>query len=247
MKLAYTLTSFLDLVSLVTDSPASGQGLRLPLERRNNTVSMESLPAHLPKVSTKYRRRFAASEMTKRDAGDVPLTVVLDAEQSAWYASIDVGSPRLRRLSQVHMCYLPFEVAFDTGSAPNVLHPKDMIHPALRQLSNLTHHSTGVMGNLIADNITIGAVICYPQTSGLPLFETLVKGGQLPENRFGVKLSTIPGASELYVGGTNTVQYQQDTLTWSPVTEAGYWEAILDVFARWRSGGGLGGGGAMHH
>lgn len=65
-----------------------------------------------------------------------------------------------------------------------------------------------------------------------PLFQTLVDSRQLQEDVFGVKLSAAPGASELYIGGTNTALYQQDTLTYTPVTEPGYWEVKLDQISR---------------
>ncbi|OJA10871.1 hypothetical protein AZE42_06016 [Rhizopogon vesiculosus] len=65
-----------------------------------------------------------------------------------------------------------------------------------------------------------------------PLFQTLVQSGQLPEAVFGVKLSTTAGASELYVGGTNTTLYQQNTLTYTPVTVPAYWQITLDQVSR---------------
>ncbi|OAX35396.1 acid protease, partial [Rhizopogon vinicolor AM-OR11-026] len=64
-----------------------------------------------------------------------------------------------------------------------------------------------------------------------PLFQTLVQSGQLPEAVFGVKLSAT-GASELYVGGTNTALYQQDTLTYTPVTVSGFWQVTSDQVSR---------------
>jgi hypothetical protein len=65
-----------------------------------------------------------------------------------------------------------------------------------------------------------------------PVFQTLVQSGQLKEAVFGVKLSGIAGASELYIGGTNSALYQQATLTYTPVTVAGYWEVKLDQISR---------------
>jgi cathepsin D len=65
-----------------------------------------------------------------------------------------------------------------------------------------------------------------------PVFQTLVQSGQLKEAVFGVKLSGIAGASELYIGGTNSALYQQATLTYTPVTDAGYWEVKLDEISR---------------
>lgn len=65
-----------------------------------------------------------------------------------------------------------------------------------------------------------------------PLFQILVESGQLQEAVFGVKLSATPGASELYLGGTNTALYQQDNLSYTPVIDAGYWEVKLDQIVR---------------
>jgi cathepsin D len=64
-----------------------------------------------------------------------------------------------------------------------------------------------------------------------PLFQTLVQSGQLPEAVFGVKLSAT-GASELYIGGTNTALYQQSTLTYTPVTMPAFWQITLDQVSR---------------
>lgn len=54
MKHAHSFTSFLALVSLVAGSPfqqLNTRGLRLPLERKNNQVDVESLHTHLAQVS----------------------------------------------------------------------------------------------------------------------------------------------------------------------------------------------------
>lgn len=65
-----------------------------------------------------------------------------------------------------------------------------------------------------------------------PLFQTLVKSGQLQEAVFGVKLSAESGASELYLGGTNTALYQQGNMSYTPVTDAGYWKVTLNQISR---------------
>ncbi|OJA10872.1 hypothetical protein AZE42_06015 [Rhizopogon vesiculosus] len=125
MKLAHTFSSLLALVSLVVGSPSlqpkdlSTRALRLPLERRNNQVSVEGLRMQLEQVSAKYHRGFAAYEVNtghahplskntsskkrKRDAGDDPLTT---EDANLWYASINVGSPATA-----------FTVDVDTGSS----------------------------------------------------------------------------------------------------------------------------------
>lgn len=59
-----------------------------------------------------------------------------------------------------------------------------------------------------------------------------MESGQLEEPVFGVKLSAAPGVSELYLGGTNTALYQQGNLSYTPVTDAGYWEVTLDQISR---------------
>lgn len=86
--------------------------------------------------------------------------------------------------------------------------------------------------NFIPDGL---AGFAFESISGYPappLFQTLVESGQLQEAVFGVKLSAAPGASELYLGGTNTAQYQQGNLSYTPVTNAGYWEVNLDQISR---------------
>jgi cathepsin D len=76
---------------------------------------------------------------------------------------------------------------------------------------------------------SFGSISGYPAP---PLFQTLMESGQLKEAVFGVKLSTAPGASELYLGGTNTALYQQRSLSYTPVTDAGYWKVKLDQISR---------------
>ncbi|KAG1843133.1 aspartic peptidase domain-containing protein [Suillus subalutaceus] len=86
--------------------------------------------------------------------------------------------------------------------------------------------------NFIPDGL---AGFSFESISGYPappLFQTLVESGQFQEAVFGVKLSAKPGASELYLGGTNTALYQQGNMSYTPVTEAGYWEVTLDQISR---------------
>jgi len=51
-------------------------------------------------------------------------------------------------------------------------------------------------------------------------------------NEFGIKLSATSADSELYIGGTNTDLYIEDTLTYTPVTEEGYWQVNLEAVSR---------------
>ena len=49
---------------------------------------------------------------------------------------------------------------------------------------------------------------------------------------FSVKLSSTSGESELYIGGTNTALYVENTLTYTAVTNEGYWEVNLQSVSR---------------
>ncbi|KAG1730838.1 aspartic peptidase domain-containing protein [Suillus paluster] len=285
MKLAHTFTSLLALVSLVASSPTqqlNTHALRLPLERRNNQITVESLRAHLAQVSAKYRQGFAAyqaneghahplskpssSKKVKRDAGDVFL---IAQGIELWYASIDVGSPAVT-----------FTVSIDTGSADLFLpstacvttcdgHTKyDPSNSStaidLKKSFVLTYGQGEVAGEEYTDNVVIGGYKAEGQTIGAasnyssdfssenfvpdglvgfafesiseygasPLFQTLLQRGGLREAVFGVKLSATSNASELFVGGINTTLYQQNTLTYIPITKEGYWQVTLDQVSR---------------
>ncbi|KAG1747422.1 aspartic peptidase domain-containing protein [Suillus lakei] len=187
MKLAHTFTSLLALVSLVAGSPTqqlNTHALRLPLERRNNQVNVESLQAHLTQVSAKYRRGFAAyeaneghahplsippsSKTMKRDTGNVPL---MNQAVELWYASIDVGSPAKT-----------FTVTIDTGSAdlflPSVgcgesCNGHNKYDPSssstavdLKKSFVLTYGEGEVAGEQFADNVVIGGYKAKGQTFG---------------------------------------------------------------------------------
>jgi cathepsin D len=64
------------------------------------------------------------------------------------------------------------------------------------------------------------------------VFETISDSGVLPESVFSVKLSSTSGESELCIGTTNTNLYVKDTLTYTAVTEEGYWEVNLEAVSR---------------
>ena len=50
---------------------------------------------------------------------------------------------------------------------------------------------------------------------------------------FSVKLSSTSGESELYIGGTNTALYVENTLTYTAVIpNEGYWEVNLQSVSR---------------
>ncbi|KAG0706899.1 aspartic peptidase domain-containing protein [Suillus ampliporus] len=285
MKLAHTFTSLLALVSLVAGSPTqqvNSHAIRLPLERRNNQVTVKSLQVHLAQVSTKYRQGFAAyeaneghahplskpcsSETMRRDAGNVPLTA---QGVDLWYASIDVGSPAKTFTVSIDTgsadLFLPSIACFENCDSHNEYNPFNSSTAVdLEKLFLLIYGEGEVAGEQFADNVVIGGYKAEGQTLGAaiayssdfssenfvpdglvgfafesiseypapPLFQTLVQSGELQEAVFGVKLSATPGASELYVGGTNTTLYQQDTLMYIPVTKAGYWQVTLDQVSR---------------
>lgn len=64
------------------------------------------------------------------------------------------------------------------------------------------------------------------------VFETISDSGVLPESVFSVKLSSTSGESELCIGATNPNLYVEDTLTYTAVTEEGYWQVNLEAVSR---------------
>lgn len=64
------------------------------------------------------------------------------------------------------------------------------------------------------------------------VFETISDSGVLPESVFSVKLSSTSGESELCIGATNPDLYVKDTLTYTAVTEKGYWQVNLEAVSR---------------
>lgn len=285
MKLSHSFTSLLALVSLVAGSPVqqlSTQTLRLPLERRNNRVDVESLQAHLAQVSAKYRRGFAAYEANKgyahplsmpssskpmkRGAGNVPL---MSQGVELWYASIDVGTPAQTFTVSIDTgsadLFLPSVNCSDSCNGHNRYDPsKSSTAVDLHKPFELSFGEGEVAGEQFNDNVVIGGYEAKGQTLGAatvyspdfssenfipdglagfsfgsisgypapPLFQTLVESGRLQEAVFGVKLSAKLGASELYLGGTNTALYQQGNLSYTPVTDASYWKVALDRISR---------------
>lgn len=187
MKHTHSFTSLLALVSLVAGSPfqqLNTRGLRLPLERKNNQINVESLQTHLAQVSAKYRQGFAAyeaneghahplsmpssSKLIERGSGVVPL---MAQSVELWYASIDVGSPAKT-----------FTVSIDTGSA-------DLFLPSTACKSScdghnrydpsssstavdlhkdfvLTYGEGEVAGEQFADDVVIGGYEAKGQTLG---------------------------------------------------------------------------------
>lgn len=57
-----------------------------------------------------------------------------------------------------------------------------------------------------------------------PVFQTLVSQGKVSSSAFGFTL--LESGSELYLGGTDTSKFDGD-LTFTPVTEVGYWQIEL--------------------
>ncbi|KAF9224510.1 acid protease [Gyrodon lividus] len=72
--------------------------------------------------------------------------------------------------------------------------------------------------------------LAFPEISALkniPLMQALSESDQLPQRVFGFKFSTVPGQSELTIGGTNSTLFKNDTLVFTPVTTRGYWQANM--------------------
>ncbi|KAG0691635.1 aspartic peptidase domain-containing protein [Suillus ampliporus] len=95
--------------------------------------------------------------------------------------------------------------------------------PILRQFPSTSSDPDGLAGFAFQQISAFGAP---------SIFKTLSDNGVLPENVFSVKLSSTSGQSELYIGGTNTELYDEDTLTYTPVTEQGYWQVNLEAVSR---------------
>lgn len=142
MKLAHSFTYLLALLSLVAGSPIqqlNTHALRLPLERRNNQVSVKSLQAHLKQVTAYAMHSFTCClrywpiniGSTVRDLRrtrsirDMPTRWACHLAQKRrsevlvmflWCLKMSIcGMPRsmlarLRRLSQVRTYYYFFEV-----------------------------------------------------------------------------------------------------------------------------------------
>ncbi|KAG2111936.1 acid protease [Suillus discolor] len=75
----------------------------------------------------------------------------------------------------------------------------------------------------------------FEQISGLKaksVFETISDSGVLPKSVFSVKLSSTAGESELSIGATNPNLYIEDTLTYTAVTNEGYWQVNLEAVSR---------------
>ncbi|KAG1877112.1 Asp-domain-containing protein [Suillus tomentosus] len=75
----------------------------------------------------------------------------------------------------------------------------------------------------------------FEEISGLEaksVFETISDSGVLPERVFSVKLSSTAGESELSIGATNPNLYIEDTLTYTAVTQKGYWQVNLEAVSR---------------
>jgi cathepsin D len=94
------------------------------------------------------------------------------------------------------------------------------------------YSSTFAYPNFMPDGL-VG--FAFEQLSGLgakSVFETISDSGVLPESVFSVKLSSTSGESELCIGATNPNLYVEDTLTYTAVTEEGYWQVNLEAVSR---------------
>ncbi|KIJ61660.1 hypothetical protein HYDPIDRAFT_30879 [Hydnomerulius pinastri MD-312] len=60
-----------------------------------------------------------------------------------------------------------------------------------------------------------------------PVFQTMVSSGAVKSAEFGVALSSVPGKSELMIGGTNSNMYQESTMTYISVSLEAYWQIPL--------------------
>ncbi|KIM70479.1 hypothetical protein SCLCIDRAFT_151714 [Scleroderma citrinum Foug A] len=111
-----------------------------------------------------------------------------------------------------------------------------------------------LIGGYEAKNQTLGAAVSYsaglqkptfpadgllglgfPSISAYrtsPVIQTLVSSGAVKEALFGVALSSVPGKSELMVGGTNTMLYDESSITFAPVSLEAYWQVRMDGLSR---------------
>ncbi|KAF9235757.1 aspartic peptidase domain-containing protein [Melanogaster broomeanus] len=65
------------------------------------------------------------------------------------------------------------------------------------------------------------------QFNAMPVFQTLLSQGVLDEPVFAFKLATTGPGPELYIGGTNPIQYMGD-ITYTAVTQQGHWQVNMD-------------------
>ncbi|KAG1805346.1 acid protease [Suillus subaureus] len=192
----------------------------------------------------------SSSKTMKRDDGDVPL---MSQGVELWYASINVGTPAQTFTVSIDTgsadLFLPSVDCNDSCNGHNRYDPSKSstavdLHKKFvltfgegeakgQTLGAATVYSSDFSSeNFIPDGLvgfSFESISGYPAP---PLFQTLVESGQLQEAVFGVKLSAESGASELYLGGTNTALYQQGNMSYTPVTDAGYWKVTLNQISR---------------
>ncbi|KAL4079471.1 aspartic peptidase domain-containing protein [Scleroderma citrinum] len=110
------------------------------------------------------------------------------------------------------------------------------------------------IGGYEATNQSLGAAVTYSagfqtptfQADGLfglafpslstygtsPVFQTFVSSGVVKEALFGVALSSVSGKSELMIGGTNTMLYNESSIVYVPVSLEAYWQIRMDGLSR---------------
>ncbi|KAG1805345.1 aspartic peptidase domain-containing protein [Suillus subaureus] len=211
MKISSPFASLLVLVSvavalLVPDGHGEGV-IRFPLTRKSadiaGHVDMSALNAQFIHVLNKYWQTFSAFEANTGSAH--PLSgKMMSSMRKCDDVSIDLGSTDL-----CHKMYNAAQssTAKDEGnisvlSYGEAFQPDSFISFAFKQSSAL------------------GAKL---------VFETTSDSGVLPESMFSVKLSSTSGESKLCIGVTNPNLYVEDTLTYTTVTEEGYWQVNLEV------------------
>ncbi|KAG1843132.1 acid protease [Suillus subalutaceus] len=231
MKISSPFASLLVLVSIAAASPVpNGYGygvIRFPLTRKSADVAGHVIRVFLMHSSFTHFLHSRAntgsahplsgkmmSSIRKRDDGVVPLI-----NEGYDCVSIDSGSTDLFLPSVSCMNCAGHKIK-DEGN-----------------VSVLSYGEGEVVGDEYSDDVFLGGYEAPNQTfvaaslysvqfqlSALgtkSVFETISDSGVLPES-----------VSELYIGGTNPDLYVEDTLTYTAVTEEGYWQVNLEAVSR---------------
>ncbi|KAH8118719.1 acid protease [Phellopilus nigrolimitatus] len=247
-KLA-TALALLPYLVTATPTSAADPGLRIPLTKRSSlvkdgVVDVAALKSHVAHVQGKIQQGFAnyeknvggahpnynATALRKRATGKDPLT---DENSQLWQGTITVGTPAKT-----------YTVDFDTGSS-------DLFLPSSKCDSTCNGHTkyntsasstavdahkpfslsygdgSSVSGEQFTDTVTLAGLTATKQRIGAatqPVFQSLVAQKKTTSPEFGFTL--LSSGSELYLGGVDTSKIS-GSLTYTPVTEAGYWQITL--------------------
>ncbi|KAG1747423.1 aspartic peptidase domain-containing protein [Suillus lakei] len=199
------------------------------------------------------------TSISKRGDGVVPL---INQGTDLWYGEIDVGTPKQKFNGQTillsidtgstDLCHRMYNAAqsstakdkgnfsvlsYGQGLATGDQYSDDIFlggyeAPDQTFLAASSYSSDFWYPNFEPDGLAGFAFESISALGAKSVFETISDSGVLPESMFSVKLSSISGESELCIGATNTNLYVKDTLTYTAVTEEGYWEVNLEAVSR---------------